>query len=113
MNGRDSEDPTVPKEGRCHHRPRLQGVGSQLCKVSVHIEMTMVDKRTSRAPSNNVDGLRMFDEGREVGDFTLLTSRVDVPELRESVRAGPRLLFCRIITRTLLSPPAVAKRPLL
>lgn len=68
-------------------------------------------QRTSWAPPHNINCLCVFDECREIGDLAVFPVVVDLPELLPvSSRITPPQLQTH--TRTLLSPPAVASRPL-
>lgn len=83
------------------------------CLPSAVVSDPSFRSHTSRTPSNDIDSLRVLDERRKIADFPLLAVGFDPPKLCSVSNALlPREQFCRAHTLTLLSPPAVARRPL-
>lgn len=66
---------------------------------------------TAGTPPHDVDGLCVLYEGGQIRDLAFVAVGVDFPQLRQSARAR-RGCSSPTRTRTLLSPPAVANRPL-
>ena len=73
---------------------------------------------TSRAPPYDINCLGVLNESREIDYFAVFTGCFDLPELRElsefmtAYQRGEGRDSSGGRTRTLLSPPAVANRPL-
>ncbi len=81
------EHPREPRARRFHRHQRLQEV--HLGGVRTRLNRDGMVELTARTPSNDIDGLCVSDEGREVGDFSLFAVLVDSPEL-------PHVSFTRL-----------------
>lgn len=101
-----------PAPTATHCRRRQRWPEPRLLDVSICRPLRGSSLHTSGTPSDNVHSLRVLDECGEIGDFAVFSVAIDLPELQliVSSRAVPQGAF-QGPTRTLLSPPAVARRP--
>jgi hypothetical protein len=72
-----------PEEDVAVVTSRRQDLAYQLLNA---ITRTCKARHTSRTPSYNIDSLRMFDEGRQIADLSLLPVGFHLPELQLSVK---------------------------